>query len=156
VLSTLHTNDAPSTVGRMLNMGVDPFLLVASLNLIVAQRLARVICKHCDTVAEDYPAGALLEVGFKEEELSQLVLHRGRGCEECANTGYAGRLALYELLPMSDEIRTLVMSHASTDEIRKCAIAAGMVTLRERGLCKVREGSTTIEEVLRVTASGTH
>ncbi len=156
VLSTLHTNDAPSTVGRMLNMGVDPFLVAASLNLIVAQRLARVICKHCDTVAEDYPTGALRDLGFKEEELSQLVIHRGKGCGECANTGYAGRLALYEVLSMSDEIRSLVMSHASTDEIRKRAIAGGMTTLRENGLRKVREGSTTIEEVLRVTASGTH
>jgi type IV pilus assembly protein PilB len=114
------------------------------------------ICKHCDTVSKDYPTGALLDVGFKEEELSRLVIRRGRGCEECANTGYAGRLALYEVLPMSDEIRSLVMSHASTDEIRKRAIAAGMTTLRENGLRKVREGSTTIEEVLRVTASGTH
>jgi type IV pilus assembly protein PilB len=156
VLSTLHTNDAPSTVSRMLNMGVDPFLVAASLNLIVAQRLARVICQHCDTVAEDYPAGALLEVGFAQDELSGLVLHRGRGCEECSMTGYAGRLALYEVLPMSDEIRSLVMSHASTDEIRKRAIAEGMVTLRESGLAKVREGSTTIEEVLRVTASESH
>jgi type IV pilus assembly protein PilB len=156
VLSTLHTNDAPSTVSRMLNMGVDPFLVAASLNLIVAQRLARVICQHCDTVAEDYPAGALLEVGFAQDELSGLVLHRGQGCEECSMTGYAGRLALYEVLPMSDEIRSLVMSHASTDEIRKRAIAEGMVTLRESGLAKVREGSTTIEEVLRVTASESH
>ena len=156
VLSTLHTNDAPSTIGRMLNMGVDPFLVAASVNLVVAQRLARVICKHCDTVAEDHPAAALLEVGFKEEELLRLALHRGCGCEECANTGYEGRLALYEVLPMSDEIRNLVMSRASTDEIRKRAIAAGMMTLRESGLCKVREGLTTIEEVLRVTASGTH
>jgi type IV pilus assembly protein PilB len=156
VLSTLHTNDAPSTIGRMLNMGVDSFLVAASLNLVVAQRLVRVICKHCDTVAEDYPAGALLEVGFKEEEVFRLRFHRGLGCEECSNTGYMDRLAIYEVLPMSDEMRGLVMSRASTDEIRKQAIAAGMVTLRESGLCKVREGSTTIEEVLRVTASGTH
>src|SRR5439155_5072401 len=156
VLSTLHTNDAPSTIGRMLNMGVDSFLVAASLNLVVAQRLVRMICRHCDTVAEDYPAGALLEVGFKEEEVFRLRFHRGRGCEECSNTGYMDRLAIYEVLPMSDEMRGLVMSRASTDEIRKQAIAAGMVTLRESGLCKVREGSTTIEEVLRVTASGTH
>ena len=114
------------------------------------------ICKHCDTIAEDYPAGALLEVGFKEDELSQLELHRGRGCDECSNTGYAGRLALYEVLPMTDQMRSLVMSHASTDEIRKHAIASGLVPLRERGLAMVREGLTTIEEVLRVTASGTH
>jgi len=156
VLSTLHTNDAPSTIGRMLNMGVDSFLVAASLNLVVAQRLVRMICRHCDTVAEDYPAGALLEVGFKEEEVFRLRFHRGLGCEECSNTGYMDRLAIYEVLPMSDEMRGLVMSRASTDEIRKRAIAAGMVTLRESGLCKVREGSTTIEEVLRVTASGTH
>jgi type IV pilus assembly protein PilB len=156
VLSTLHTNDAPSTIGRMLNMGVEPFLVAASVNLIVAQRLARVICRHCDSVVEEYPAGALLEVGFKEEELFRLALHRGRGCDECAHTGYTGRLALYEVLPVSDEIRSLVMSRAPADEIRKQAIAAGMTTLRESGLSKVREGLTTIEEVLRVTASGTH
>ena len=153
VLSTLHTNDAPSTVGRMLNMGVDPFLIAASLNLIVAQRLARVICPQCRAIVEDYPRDALLEVGFDEEELSGLVLYRGAGCEECSNTGYQGRLAFYELLPMTEEMRSLVMAHATTDELRKRAMAAGMTTLREGGLQKAREGLTTVEEVLRVTSS---
>ena len=153
VLSTLHTNDAPSTIGRMLNMGVDPFLVASSLNLIVAQRLARVICVHCKTRVEDYPTELLLETGFREEELPELELYRGAGCEECSKTGYQGRLAFYEVLPMIEEMRSLVMSHATTDEIRKRAIEAGMVTLRQGGLVKVRHGMTTIEEVLRVTSS---
>ncbi|MGH7896902.1 MAG: type IV-A pilus assembly ATPase PilB [Candidatus Binatia bacterium] len=153
VLSTLHTNDAPSTIGRMLNMGVDPFLVASSLNLIVAQRLARVICQNCKTVVDDYPIEALREVGFRDEELSELTLYRGRGCEECANTGYHGRLAFYEVLAMNEEMRSLVLSHTNTDELRKRAIAAGMITLRAGGLNKVREGRTTIEEVMRVTSS---
>jgi type IV pilus assembly protein PilB len=153
VLSTLHTNDAPSTIGRMLNMGVDPFLVAASLNLIIAQRLARVICPHCRARVEDYPHDALLGVGFAEEELSSLALYRGTGCEECSNTGYQGRLAFYELLPLTEEMRSLVIAHTTTDELRKRAIAAGMTTLREGGLQKAREGLTTVEEVLRVTSS---
>jgi type IV pilus assembly protein PilB len=153
VLSTLHTNDAPATIGRMLNMGVDPFLVASSLNLIVAQRLARVICPHCKAVADDYPTEALLEVGFKEEELSALQLFRGTGCEECSDTGYQGRLAFYETLAMTEEMRSLVMAHSTTDELRKRAIAGGMMTLREGGLAKAREGLTTVEEVLRVTSS---
>src|SRR5712691_12231352 len=124
VLSTLHTNDAPSTIGRMLNMGVDPFLVASSLNLIVAQRLARVICAHCTTRVEDYPTELLLETGFREEELPELELYRGAGCEECSKTGYQGRLAFYEVLPMMEEMRSLVMAHATTDEIRKRAIEA--------------------------------
>jgi len=153
VLSTLHTNDAPSTIGRMLNMGVDPFLVASSLNLIVAQRLARVICSHCKTQVDDYLPETLVEVGFPEAELPQLELFRGSGCEECSKTGYSGRLAFYEVLPMTEEMRSLVMSHATTDELRRRAIEAGMITLRQGGLQKVREGLTTIDEVLRVTSS---
>jgi type IV pilus assembly protein PilB len=153
VLSTLHTNDAPSTIGRMLNMGVDAFLVSASVNLIVAQRLTRVICPACKEPIEDYPREALLAVGFREEELSDLVLYHGRGCEECASTGYQGRLAIYEVLALNEEMRSLVVAHATTDEIRKRAIAGGMRTLREGGLQRVKEGRTTIEEVLRVTSS---
>jgi type IV pilus assembly protein PilB len=134
-------------------MGVDPFLVASSLNLIVAQRLARVICAHCKTQVEDYPTELLLETGFREEELAELELYRGAGCEECSKTGYQGRLAFYEVLPMIEEMRSLVMTHATTDEIRKRAIEAGMVTLRQGGLVKVRQGKTTIEEVLRVTSS---
>ena len=153
VLSTLHTNDAPSTIGRMLNMGVDPFLVASSLNLIVAQRLARVICPHCKAVVDDYPTEALLEVGFTEEELPNLQLFRGVGCEECSDTGYSGRLAFYETLALTEEMRSLVMAHATTDELRKRAIAGRMLTLRQGGLAKAREGLTTVEEVLRVTSS---
>ena len=156
VLSTLHTNDAAATVGRMLNMGVDPFLVASSLNLVVAQRLARVICRHCKALVEDYPVEALRDVGLREEDLGSLKIYRGRGCDECAKTGYQGRLAFYEVLAMNDEMRALVIARASTDDIRKHAIAAGMTTLREGGLAKVRAGRTTIEEVLRVTASETH
>ena len=153
VLSTLHTNDAPSTIGRMLNMGVDAFLVAASLNLVVAQRLARVICLNCKEAIEDYPRGALVDIGFREDELSSLVLYRGSGCDECADTGYQGRLAFYEVLPITEEMRSLIIAHANTDEIRKRALVSGMMTLREGGLQKVREGLTTIEEVLRVTTS---
>ena len=137
----------------MLNMGVDPFLVASSVNLIVAQRLARVICPDCKQVVDDYPLEALRHVGFPDEELPNLTLYRGKGCEECSNTGYRGRLAFYEVLSMNEEMRSLVMSHSNTDELRKTAIAAGMVTLRAGGLNKVREGLTTIEEVLRVTSS---
>ncbi|MBI2962551.1 MAG: type IV-A pilus assembly ATPase PilB [Deltaproteobacteria bacterium] len=155
VLSTLHTNDAPSTIGRMLNMGVDAFLVSSSLNLIVAQRLARVICPHCKVPIEEYPREALRDVGFREDELDTLTLYQGRGCEECSNTGYQGRLAFYEVLPMTEEMRSLVIAHSTSDEIRRRAISQGMVTLREGGLQKAREGQTTIEEVLRVTSSDT-
>ena len=155
VLSTLHTNDAPSTIGRMLNMGVDAFLVASSLNLVVAQRLARVICTHCKAAVgeEVYPRDVLLDAGFPEEEIPSLALVRGLGCEECSNTGYRGRLAFYESLPMTEEMRSLIVSHATTDDLRRRAIAAGMMTLREGGLQKVRDGVTTIEEVLRVTSS---
>jgi type IV pilus assembly protein PilB len=149
----LHTNDAPSTVGRMVNMGVDPFLVAASLNLIVAQRLARVICPHCKEQVDDYPREGLLEVGFDEGELPSLTLYRGVGCEECSNTGYQGRVAFYELLPMTEEMRSLVLAHTNTDDLRKRAIAVGMTTLRQGGLQKARDGLTTVEEVLRVTSS---
>jgi type IV pilus assembly protein PilB len=153
VLSTLHTNDAPSTIGRMLNMGVDAFLVSSSVNLIVAQRLARVICPQCKSEVEDCPAEALLDVGFAEAEIPDLVIYKGRGCEDCAGTGYRGRLAFYEVMSMTEEVRAAIIAHASTDELRKMAIAGGMVPLRLGGLQKVREGQTTIEEVLRVTAS---
>ena len=153
VLSTLHTNDAPSTIGRMLNMGVDPFLVSSSVNLIIAQRLARVICEQCKAVVEDAPAESLIDVGFSEQEVGDLVIYRGRGCEECSNTGYRGRLAFYEAMSMTEEMRSAVIAHATNDELRKRAIANGMVPLRMGGLEKVREGLTTIEEVLRVTSS---
>jgi type IV pilus assembly protein PilB len=152
VLSTLHTNDAPSTINRLLNMGVEPFLVSSSLNLILAQRLARVICSRCRKEV-DHPREALLEVGLAPEELSSLKFYHGVGCEDCANTGYRGRVALYEVLPVGEEIREMVLVGASAIDIKRKAVALGMKTLRQSGLSKVREGVTTVEEVVRVTVS---
>ena len=152
VLSTLHTNDAPSTINRLLNMGVEPFLVSSSLNLILAQRLARVICPRCKTEMQ-YPQEALLEVGFAPDEIDDLQFFHGAGCDECSMTGFRGRIALYEVLPMREEIREAVLVGASALEIKRKAISLGMKTLRQSGLGKVREGATTIEEVVRVTVS---
>jgi type IV pilus assembly protein PilB len=152
VLSTLHTNDAPSTINRLLNMGVEPFLVSSSLNLILAQRLARVICPNCK-VENDYPREALLEVGFRAEDLDGLKFYHGTGCDECSSTGFRGRIALYEVLPMREEIREAVLLGASALEIKRKAVSLGMQTLRAAGLRKVREGVTTVDEVVRVTIS---
>ena len=151
VLSTLHTNDAPSTISRLLNMGVEPFLVASSLNLIVAQRLVRVICPYCRGPAEHHSKEALLDVGFKREDLSGLALFKGHGCDECANTGFRGRIAIYESLPMTDELRDMVVNRSNATAFKRAAIEEGMQTLRQAGLLKVREGLTTVEEVLRVT-----
>ncbi|NMC71455.1 MAG: type IV-A pilus assembly ATPase PilB [Myxococcales bacterium] len=151
VLSTLHTNDAPSTISRLLNMGIEPFLVTASINLILAQRLVRKNCPAC--VAEDpQPAKALLDAGFTEDELDQVKLRRGRGCRECSNTGYRGRIAIYEVMPFSEELKELVLQGSSTAELKAQAVRGGMNTLRRAGLNKVKEGLTSLEEVLRVTA----
>jgi type IV pilus assembly protein PilB len=152
VLSTLHTNDAPSTINRLLNMGVEPFLVSSSLNLILAQRLARVICSNCKTES-DYPREALLEVGFMPEDLDGQKFYHGTGCDECSSTGFRGRVALYEVLPMREEIRDAVLVGASALEIKRKAISLGMQTLRAAGLHKAREGVTTVDEVVRVTVS---
>jgi len=151
VLSTLHTNDAPSTISRLLNMGIEPFLVTASINLILAQRLVRKNCPAC--VTEDpQPPKALLDAGFTEDELDQVKLRRGRGCRECSNTGYRGRIALYEVMPFSEELKELVLQGSSTAELKAQAVRSGMNTLRRAGLNKVKEGLTSLEEVLRVTA----
>jgi general secretion pathway protein E len=151
VLSTLHTNDAASTVNRLLDMGMDDYLLTSTVNGILAQRLVRTLCRHC---AEEYPA--LPEV-VEEMQLSRftnadsVTLFRPVGCEQCGGTGYMGRLSIVELLVMSDTIRSLVMRHVTAGEIRQQAIAEGMQTMYENGLRKAVAGITTIEEVLRVT-----
>ena len=151
VLSTLHTNDAPSTVSRLIDMGIPSFLLASSLRLIVAQRLARKICEDC---REPYEAdeGRLVEHGLRPQGRGALVLQRGRGCPACAFTGLKGRIALYEVLPVTREIRELITTGATHDAFRKVARDLGMLTLREAGLSKVLDGITTLEEVLRVTA----
>lgn len=150
VLSTLHTNDAPSTVSRLLNMGIEPFLVSSSVILILAQRLARKICLQCKEEEKVSPQ-ALVKIGFSEEEANSIKCYRGKGCSACNNTGYKGRIALYEVMPISDEIRELILEGASANEIKKTAIRLGMKTLRMSGLTKVKEGITSIEEVLRVT-----
>jgi type IV pilus assembly protein PilB len=151
VLSTLHTNDAPSSVTRLLDMGVEPFLVSSSVVLVAAQRLVRLVCPSCRVAAEPRSAESLLEIGFNKAELKNLKLYHGRGCDECADTGYRGRIALYEVLPITDEIRDMVVARAHAVDIRRKSMALGMRTLRESGLDKVRRGMTTVEEVLRVT-----
>ena len=152
VLSTLHTNDAPSTISRLMNMGIEPFLVATSVNLIQAQRLIRRICKNCKK-EQPTPLEALVEVGFSPEEAETMKTYRGKGCATCNDTGYKGRVGLYETMEVTDEIRELILIGASSLELRKKAIDDGMITLRESGLHKVRNGVTTIEEVLRETVA---
>ncbi len=152
VLSTLHTNDAPSTVSRLVNMGIEPFLVATSINLIQAQRLIRRICSDCKEETH-VPVEGLIDVGFSKEEAKKLKLYKGRGCETCLNTGFKGRVGLYEVMEVTDELRELIIIGASAIELRRKAIELGMITLRESGLCKLREGITTIEEVVKETVA---
>ena len=150
VLSTLHTNDAPSTINRLMNMGIEPFLVSTSVNLICAQRLVRKICRECKEEIQ-MPSQALVDVGFDPDEAPQLRLFKGRGCASCNNTGYRGRVGLFEVMEMSEEIRELILSGASAMELRRKAIEEGMISLRGSGLQKIREGLTSVEEVVRET-----
>jgi len=152
VLSTLHTNDAPSTISRLMNMGIEPFLVATSVNLIQAQRLIRRICKNCKK-EQPTPVEALIEIGFSEDEAQTMKTYKGKGCGTCNDTGYKGRVGLYETMEVTDEIRELILIGASSLELRKKAIDDGMITLRESGLHKIRNGVTTIEEVLRETVA---
>ncbi len=150
VLSTLHTNDAPSTINRLMNMGIEPFLVASSLNLVCAQRLVRRVCtacKHDDPV----PAQGLINVGFTPELAETVVPKKGKGCEKCNQTGYKGRVGLYEVMEIGEELRELILVGASAIELRRKAIEEGMITLRGSGLRKIAEGVTTIEEVVRET-----
>ncbi len=150
VLSTLHTNDAPSTVNRLMNMGIEPFLVASSVNLICAQRLVRRVCTSCK-VDHPLPPQALVEAGFSAEEAQVVVPKKGTGCEKCNHTGYKGRVGLYEVMEITDELRELILVGASALELRRKAIEEGMITLRQSGLRKVKDGVTTIEEVARET-----
>jgi type IV pilus assembly protein PilB len=150
VLSTLHTNDAPSTVNRLMNMGIEPFLVASSVNLICAQRLARRICQNCKE-PHPLPPPALVQAGFTPEDAENVVPLRGAGCDKCNKTGYKGRVGLYEVLEVTDELRELVLVGASALELRRKAIEEGMITLRQSGLRKVKAGMTTVEEVARET-----
>jgi type IV pilus assembly protein PilB len=152
VLSTLHTNDAPSTVSRLVNMGIEPFLVGTAVNLIQAQRLVRRICTRCRVdVTKDVRPQNLVDAGFDPRELADLRVHGGRGCAACNGSGYKGRVGLYEVMEMTEGIRDLVLVGSTAVEIKKKALEEGMLTLRMSGLEKVRQGVTSLEEVLRET-----
>ncbi|MBL9140691.1 MAG: Flp pilus assembly complex ATPase component TadA, partial [Phycisphaerae bacterium] len=150
VFTTLHTNDAPSSIARLLDLGVESFLLTATLEAVVAQRLVRRICVNCKqeyTPSEEQ----LMELALRPQDVGGQVFYRGRGCEKCNKTGYKGRLALYEIMVMNDELRDLIMNQASTAVLRHEARKNGMRTLRETGLLSIYDGQTTIDEVVRET-----
>jgi type IV pilus assembly protein PilB len=150
VLSTLHTNDAPSTISRLMNMGIEPFLVATSVNLIQAQRLVRRICKECKAQVNT-PDEAMIDVGFVASEVKEIKTFKGAGCSTCNGTGYKGRVGLYEVMEITEELRELILVGASGLELRRKAIEEGMLTLRQSGLEKIRQGLTTVEEVVRET-----
>ena len=150
VLSTLHTNDAPSTISRLMNMGIEPFLVATSVNLICAQRLVRRICTNCKEELE-VPEQALIDAGYSAEEAKTTKIYHGKGCSTCNKGGYKGRTGLYEVMEITDEIKELILVGASALELKKKAMEVGMITLRRSGLIKVGLGLTTMEEVLRET-----
>jgi len=152
VLSTLHTNDAPSTVNRLLNMGVEPFLVSSSVNLILAQRLARKICPDCKQPLTQVPEELLEKLGPVPDGFHRATLYKGTGCDGCNGTGYRGRIALYEVMPMTETIKELVLQGASAIDIKREAVRSGMKTLRQSGIARMIEGITTLEEVLKATA----
>jgi type IV pilus assembly protein PilB len=150
VLSTVHTNDAPGTISRLIDMGIEPFLISSAIILILAQRLIRKVCMECREAIKVHPQ-LLIDVGVPPDEVKSFPVYKGKGCSLCNNTGYKGRVGLYEVMPMKEELKELVLSRASTSEIKKEAIRLGMKTLRQSGIAKIKEGVTTIEEVLRST-----
>jgi type IV pilus assembly protein PilB len=152
VLSTLHTNDAPSTVSRMVNMGIEPFLVGTAVNLIQAQRLVRRVCSKCKVdITADVPSKTLIDIGFTAEQIGTFQVYKGKGCATCNGTGYKGRVGLYEVMEISEGIRDLIMVGATAVEIKRKALEEGMLTLRMSGLEKIKNGVTTVEEVLRET-----
>jgi type IV pilus assembly protein PilB len=150
VLSTVHTNDAPGTITRLIDMGIEPFLISSAIILILAQRLIRKICVDCREPIKVH-AQLLIDLGVPPDEVKSFSTFKGKGCPICSNTGYKGRLGLYEVMPMKDEVKELILARASTSEVKKEAMRLGMKTLRQSGIQKIREGVTTIEEVLKAT-----
>lgn len=151
VVSTLHTNDAPATVNRLINMGIEPFLVTSAVNLIVAQRLVKKICNYCkNTVHMD--TQALLDMGFREDEIGTFECKKGDGCERCNETGYSGRISIYEILELNDDLKTMIFEKVDPLILKKAAMKYGMKSLRRSALNKVKAGITTVEEVLAVTA----
>ncbi|HKI96392.1 MAG TPA: type IV-A pilus assembly ATPase PilB [Gemmatimonadales bacterium] len=153
VLSTLHTNDAPSTITRMIDMGIEPFNVASAVNLIVAQRLVRRICKDCKS-EHKYSPEELSSLGISAEEAAQITFYKGTGCDTCNDTGYKGRAGLYEVMALTPELRRYILRGASTAELSEQAVSEGMLTLRMDGMVKVKKGVTTLEEVVKETAAG--
>ena len=151
VLSTLHTNDAPSTINRLLNMGIEPFLVTSAVNLILAQRLVRKICVDCKEEMPEKPIDSLVDLGLTEKEAHEMPVFHGAGCRTCGETGYKGRLALYEVMPLGDELKEYVLQGYSAIELKREAVKLGMKTLRGAGIDKIRAGMTSLDEVARVT-----
>lgn len=152
VLSTLHTNDAPGAVTRLDNMGVEPFLISSSVLMVIAQRLVRKICPKCKESYE-VSADVLEDLNIKPKEGEKIIFYKGMGCQYCANTGYKGRAAIYEIMTMNDETRKIILKRGTASDVKKIAISSGMITLREAGIRKVKAGVTSIEELLRVTTA---
>ena len=150
VLSTLHTNGAPETISRLMNMGIEPFLVATAVHLICAQRLIRRICSECKEEV-NLPPQALLEAGYTPAESKVVKIYKGKGCANCNGTGYKGRVGLYEVMEIDDEMRELILIGASAVELKKKAMEQGMISLRRSGLAKIKEGVTTLEEVARET-----
>jgi type IV pilus assembly protein PilB len=150
VFTTLHTIDAPSTIIRLINMGIEPILVASSVILVIAQRLLRTICRNCRQ-EENIPEETLMQLGITREDITGGKCYRGKGCDACSNTGYKGRVAIYEVMPMTKSVKELLLKGATTAELRSEAAQAGMDTLRVSGLKKVAQGVSTLEEVLRVT-----
>jgi type IV pilus assembly protein PilB len=148
VLSTLHTNDAPSSITRLINIGIEPYLISASLNAALAQRLVRRICEHCK---ETYEPSDEVKVALERNQIALPQLHRGKGCERCRNTGYSGRCGIYEMLVLDDAVRDRVASKPDVNELRRYCRDMKMVSLRDDGIRKAARGVTTVEEVLRAT-----
>jgi type IV pilus assembly protein PilB len=152
VLSTLHTNDAPSTVTRMIDMGIEPFNVASAVNLIVAQRLVRRICTGCKQ-ERVYSPEELKALGLTPKDAAGLTFYKGAGCDACAGTGYKGRQGLYEVMLLSSALRRMVLKGGSTEELRALAVEEGMLTLRMDGMVKIKNGVTTLEEIVKETAA---
>ncbi|HBS04785.1 MAG TPA: type II secretion system protein GspE, partial [Leptospiraceae bacterium] len=150
VLSTLHTNDAPSAVTRLIDMGIEPYLITSTVRAVIAQRLVRVICPHCKTTYKP-PAGELKDLGITPAQLKKGVLYKGAGCDQCVGTGYQGRNGLYEFMEVDNLVQRAILQGKDAEQIREVADAQGMITLLEYGRRKVIDGLTTPEEVLRVS-----
>jgi type IV pilus assembly protein PilB len=150
IFSTVHTNDAASTLTRLANMGIEPFLIADSLLIVVAQRLVRTLCMRCRT-RPNVSKKALKEIGFTAQEAEDVKVYGPKGCTECNNTGFSGRTALFEVMQVTDEIKDLILNRAHSKDIKKTSLDKGMITLRRSGLTKIKNGITSIDEVLRET-----